>query len=69
MLFYRKVSMRRFLKVKSQNKEKISREIYRLFYKRQPKGRSREKQGSFTNFGQGVKQNLLKGWLPFLITL
>jgi hypothetical protein len=57
--------------VKSQNKEKISGgDINRLFCKRQPKGkRSREKQGRFTNFGQGVKQNLLKRWLPFLKVL
>ena len=37
--------------------------------KREP--RPEEKQGRFTNFGQGVKQTLLERerWLPFLRTL
>jgi len=56
--------------VKSQKQGKNIREdIYRLFCKRQPKRKFKRKTRKVYKFGQGVKQNLLKGWLPFLTRL
>jgi len=58
MTFYRKVSLRRFLKSEEPKQGKNIRGRYKeALQKKTTKGRDQEKkQGRFTNFGQGVKQ-------------
>jgi hypothetical protein len=70
MTFYRKVSLRRFFKSEEPKQGKnIRGDINRLFKKRQPKEGIKRKTRKVYKFWTRSKTNLLKEWLPFLITV
>ena len=70
MIFYRKVSLNRFFKSEEPKQGKnIKGDINRLFYKRQPRSEDQEKNKEGLQIWTRSKTNLLKEWLPFLVTL